>query len=183
MEAVEVLETALVSHALCIVPRAVGIASGEVAFLKVAVGFEAPDVAVILAGGVALGGGVGIECVEESVGIVPGSHFGACVGNVEVGVHVGVAEGVVPADGEFPASRAERTCIGVRSAGAENRRQHFAGSEHVLGFALIPVEAHVERVVEEAEVDTDVGGDDAFPCESGRYESGHAGLADFHTVL
>ena len=31
--------------------------------------------------------------------------------------------------------------------------------------------------------DTDVGGDDAFPCESGRYESGHAGLADFHTVL
>ena len=103
----------------------------------------------------------------------PLGDFCAGVADVECGIHVGIAEGVVPVKGEFPAAGAEFACILVWGGGTEDCGQFGARAEHVFGLALIPVEAYVDGVVEEAEVEADVGGYDAFPCERGGYQSRH----------
>ena len=77
VEAVHVLKAALVGHAGSVDPRTVCILAYEVAFLKVAVGLEAPDIAVVLTCGIAAR--FGSERVEQVVGVVPGGHLRAGV--------------------------------------------------------------------------------------------------------
>ena len=124
----------------------------------------------------------GVEAGNEvGAGIVV-FNFGLAVVDVEVGIYVSVAEGVIPANTDFPTACAEMTGVYIGSVCTKGSGHFVNRSKHVFGVALEPVECEVERVVEETEVKTYVGGDYTFPSEVAGYESRSCHHADFCTA-
>ena len=72
---------------------------------------------------------------------------------------------VVPVERQFPSVRLKVGGVLHRCGCSEHARQLHTRCEHALGLAVVPVEYHVESIVEESEVDTEVECRHLLPCE------------------
>ena len=151
-----VLELGLVSYAFLVNPVTLVVLAREIAEIEVAVGLEAPDFAIFL---------TSIVTVDEVVAI-PVCHLSLIVADIECAVEVHITEFVTIVDGDFPTTRAERTFVAVSSRSTKHAWKFLTRSKHVLSVALEPVEVHIKFALEEAEVETNVGGVDSFPSKS-----------------
>ena len=128
---------------------------------------------------IVVGGGGRIAVVgrQNAIGVVVTSDFGQIITEGEAGVVAEFAarkfEGIVPAQTDFPARRAEVGAVLFRGGCTIDIRQGQGVGKHILRVADITVCHKVQAAIEEGKVHTQVVGRDGLPGQVGRFGSAH----------
>ena len=153
------LKQSLISHSVCIYAVACVIRS-EIIIGEIALGLKAPDSTIFL---------TRIVFTQKTIGI-PLGDYSLIVVEVEGCIYGPIIKAIAPIDGKFPTTCTHRTCILPSCRLTYNRRQFLSRSKHVLILTLEPIEGHVEAILKETEVDTDIGSSNRLPSERRRNE-------------